>query len=224
MREDIKVNGKTWSQVITELQVPFPASMVKDHAKELGKKAGQELYIPRKCYEDRLNDVIGSNWELTFPFEPRFESFPSRDGVMIPHCIIVRRLTIIDDTGMEVIKRDGVGAYAINGGNTNSDVAHADSLALRDVCDTLCIGKGWKEAYLAGGKTAQAAKAGAVQTVGAASYKVKPLGAFETKSGGKHWGIPVSEPSLGEVVLMVWERERKMLVCQPSCIGQASRS
>ena len=58
-----------WTETYTLLSKPFPSSVIKWRAGATTKdkaKAQALAYADARVYEDRLNEVIGADWSVTF--------------------------------------------------------------------------------------------------------------------------------------------------------------
>lgn len=122
---------KTWEEVKDQLAQPFPASAISWRAGSTSrdKKRAQALpYAEPRVYEDRLNELLGENWECRFaPW-----------GEQRVTCTVVLHLKADDGTQVS-IRRDSTGEF--DSGDKIAQGTTAEAQAFKRACVKFGLGR-----------------------------------------------------------------------------------
>lgn len=94
------INGKSMKAVLEELKKPFEECVIT----QKGQSAPQYITITKEWYDERLDEVLGLNYNFVITGKPWAEIIGSMRYISVQGYI-----SIIDDVGVEVVSRHAIG-------------------------------------------------------------------------------------------------------------------
>lgn len=190
--EERTINGKSISQVMTELTAPFPELKYNNYGYP---------YLEYETYKERMDTVVGV---LNYDFIQHEKSF-TKVGEKY-HISVIGTLTIRDDAGNTVVTKGAIGGTDIilfSGTKEAVKISLDEKTAYDDAFKSCCRMLGVADKQIREARRKIESNATELQQGGPVEvYRVQVTGAFKSVRGG--YKAPAVIVETGESIMLVF--------------------